>query len=307
MSKILAITGATGKKSGGYFAQVLCERRDEVTAIFDGGVRALVRASSNTEVIDAAPLHMDKYIGELTDVEFLKSAFADVDTVVHIAGIHWSREVVSAAAACHVRRLILVHTAGIYSKYKQAGEEYRLIDDFVYNTCKEVNIILTVLRPTMIYGNVSDNNVIKFIRIVDRLPLIPAVNGARYALQPVHYKDLGKAYYLVLMNEGTTAGRNFNLSGGKEIELRDMLSVIGQELGKKTRFIYVPFFLAYGGAWLIYLLTICEKDYREKVQRLCEPRAYPHQEATDAFGYTPMTFEEGIVDEVQEYLKGKQL
>lgn len=33
MSKILAVTGATGKKSGGYFAQVLCEHTDEIIMV----------------------------------------------------------------------------------------------------------------------------------------------------------------------------------------------------------------------------------------------------------------------------------
>lgn len=305
MSKVLAITGVTGK-SGGYFAHVLCEHKGETLAKFDGGIRIVVREASNTLMLDSAPLHFEKYVGSLGDINFLKKAFNDVDTVIHIAGICWSEAVVQAAADSHVRRMIVVHTTGIYSKYKQAGEEYRQIDDFIYKTCREANIALTVLRPTMIYGNTSDSNVIQFIKMVDKFPLMPVVNGARYELQPVHYKDLGKAYYQVLMNENATAGHEFNLSGGSPIELRDMLSTIGKELGKKTRFISIPFFFAYSGAWLIYLLTIGHKDYREKVQRLCEPRAYSHQDATDAFDYAPMTFGEGIVDEIREYQKGKQ-
>ncbi len=306
MNKVLAITGATGKKSGGYFAQVLCEHADAINAMFDGGIRAVVRATSNTAELDASPLHIEKFVGSVDDVDFLKQVFCNVDTIIHIAGIHWSKEVVQAAAYCHVRRLITVHTTGIYSKYKQAGEEYRQIDDFVHETCHEANIVLTVLHPTMIYGNTSDSNVIRFIRMIDKLTLVPVVNGARFELQPVHYKDLGKAYYQVLLNEDASAGHSFILSGGSPIELRDMLSTIGNELGKKIRFISIPFFFAYSGAWIIYLLTIGHKDYREKVQRLCEPRAYPHQYATDAFDYAPMTFGEGIVDEIQEYLKGKQ-
>lgn len=239
--------------------------------------------------------------GGLTDISLLKEAFKDADTVVHVAGIHFSREVVEAAAHCHVRRLILVHTTGIYSRYKAAGEEYREIDSFVYQTCKEHNIGLTILRPTMIYGNTTDNNVVKFIKMVDKLPLMPVVNGARYELQPVHYKDLGDAYYAVLMNEKATANRDFNLSGGEPIMLRDMLSEIGKNLGKKVKFISCPFGLAYLGAWLVYIVTLKKKDYREKVQRLCEPRIFSHEEATKAFGYNPRIFSVGIIDEVKQY------
>ncbi len=56
--------------------------------------------------------------GELTDIKFLTEAMSGADTVIHVAGIHWSRYVVDAAVADSVRRLILVHTTGIYSKAK---------------------------------------------------------------------------------------------------------------------------------------------------------------------------------------------
>ncbi len=82
-----------------------------------------------------------------------------------------------------------------------------------------------------------------------------------------------------------------------------MLIEMGAYLSKKMRFVSVPFPVAYGGAWLVYLLTAGKKDFREKVQRLCEPRVYPHEEATRDFGYEPRTFRSAIGDEVREYLK----
>ena len=265
------------------------------------GIRAVVRATSNTKELDRFIPNVQKYVGDLTDIPMLKKAFQDADTVIHVSGIHWSREVVKAAAYCGVRRLILVHTTGIYSKFKEAGEEYRHIDEFVYKTCKDNNIVLTILRPTMIYGNITDNNIATFIKMVDKLPLMPVVNGAKYELQPVHYRDLGNAYYAVLMNESTTVNKDFILSGGEPILLRDVLSEIGKHLGKRVLFISCPYWLAFFCAWAVYALTLKKKDYREKVQRLCEPRVFPHDDATNAFGYSPRTFQIGIVDEVKQY------
>lgn len=301
MSKILVLTGATGKKSGGVMTENIGSNLDIVRKLFPDGIRAIVRSTSNTKELDRLIPNVQKYIGDLTDVQLLKEAFKDADTVVHVAGIHWSREVVEAAVYCKVRRLILVHTTGIYSKYKEAGEEYRQIDEYVYNTCKDNNIVLSILRPTMIYGNINDNNVVVFIKMVDKLPIMPIVNGGKYELQPVHYRDLGDAYFAVLLNEKATVNRDFNLSGGEPILLRDMLSEIGKNLGKKVCFISCPFWLAYVGAWLVFLISFKKKDYREKVQRLCEPRVFSHEEATSAFGYSPRTFQEGIVDEVKQY------
>ena len=287
-------------KNRGGTAQILSAHKDEVLEKFPGGVRALVRSTSDTSKLDKSALNFEKQYGELTDTVFLEQAFQGVDTVLHIASISLTKYIVDAAVKCHVRRLICVHTTGIYSKYKEAGEEYRRIDAYAEQQCRGNGIGLTILRPTMIYGNISDNNVVQFIKMVDRLPLMPVVNGGRYDLQPVHYMDLSEAYYRVLMNENT-ANHNYILSGGEPISLRDMLSERGNCLGKKVRFVSYPFFVAYAGAWILYCVTLKKKDYREKVQRLCEPRVYPHDEATRDFGYAPRSFRVGIVNEVEEY------
>lgn len=298
---ILAVTGLSGKKSGGIFCEELGRNLSTVSALFPAGVRAICRDSTNIEKANMLIPDLQVCRGELTDEEFLYETLVDVDTLVHIAGIHWSIPIVNAAAKAGVRRLILVHTTGVYSKYKAAGAEYKKIDEHVYSICEKNNIKLTICRPTMIYGRPCDNNMIAFIKMVDKLPLMPVVNGARYELQPVNYKDLGKAYYQVLVNEDKTVGRDYNLSGDEPILLRDIFELIGEILGKKVHFISCPFLVAYLGAWIIYLITFGKKDFREKVQRLCEPRTFSHEEATQDFGYRPMTIEAGLREEIKEY------
>lgn len=302
MSGILAVTGLTGKKSGGAFAQYISDNIDEINLRFPRGIRALVRQTSNIDYLKENIPSVELCIGDLTDIDYLKKALDSVDTFVHIAGIQYSTAIVDAAVHCRVRRLILVHTTGVYSKFKSAGEQYKLIDTYVSDVCKQNSIILTICRPTMIYGNMHDNNVVKFIKMVDKFPIMPVVNGARYELQPVHFKDLAKAYFDILMNEEATANKDYNLSGGQPIMLRDMLTIIGKNLGKDVKFISCPFPIAYTGAWIVYCLTFGKKDFREKVQRFCEPRTFTHDEAKKDFGYAPVIFEVGIIDEVKEYL-----
>lgn len=307
MDEILAITGITGK-SGQAFAYRLEQNQEKIRKMFPGGIRLLLHKERERDKDILPSFDVQCMYGDLEDELFLGEAFLGVDTIVHIAGIHWSRQIVHAAANNFVRRMICVHTTGIYSKYKEAGEEYRNIDDFVYMMSKSKNIILTILRPTMIYGTINDHNVASFIRMVDKLPFMPVVNNAEYELQPVHFADLGKAYYDVLVSEKITGGHDYILSGGEEITLRDMLIEMGAYLSKRMRFVSVPFPIAYAGAWFFYLVSIGKIDLREKVQRLCEPRVYPHEEASRDFGYDPRTFRSAIGDEVREYLevKGKK-
>ena len=302
--EVLAITGITGK-SGRVFAHYISKNADKIREMFPGGIKLLLHKERETDKEILKEFNPEIVYGDLDDMQFLSEVFAGVDTIVHIAGIHWSREIATAAGQNYIRRMVMVHTTGIYSKYKAAGEEYRNIDEYVYQTCKSKGIILTILRPTMIYGTLSDGNVAKFIRMVDRFPIMPVVNNAEYELQPVHYKDLGKAYYDVLVAEEITGGHDYILSGGEEILLKDMFKEMGAYLAKRMRFFSVPFPIAYGGAWIVYLISVKKIDFREKVQRLCEPRVYPHEEASRDFGYNPRTFRNGIAGEVAEYQKWK--
>ena len=54
-------------------------------------------------------------------------------------------------------------------------------------------------------------------------------------------------------------------------------------------------------AWILYLITFCQIDYREKVQRMVEPRTFDFADAANDFGYAPVSFEEGVKDEVEQY------
>ena len=163
------------------------------------------------------------------------------------------------------------------------------------------DVAKTILRPTMIYGNLHDENVAVFMKMVYKLRLFPVVDHAKYELQPVWCGDLGKAYYQVLTHPETTKNKEYNLSGGRPILLLDMFKVMASKLGVKNRFISVPFWVAYSGSWALYILSLGRVDFREKVQRLVEPRVYSHELATHDFGYTPVTFEEGIDGEIEEF------
>ena len=84
--------------------------------------------------------------------------------------------------------------------------------------------------------------------------------------------------------------------------LLDMFKVMAKYLGVNNVFVSVPFPIAYGLAWMLYIVTVGKKDFREKVQRLVEPRTFDHSEATRDFNYTPVSFEEGVKGEIEEYM-----
>jgi len=294
---MLLVTGITGH-SGKYFLQELIRNK------YDGPIRCIVRANSDTSLIDNSGLNIEKIVGDIENQEFMNEVMNGVNTVVHIASIFYSVTLMKAAVKNDVKRAIIVHTTGIYSKYKSASEEYKGIEKSIDKIIKESNstIGLIYLRPTMIYGYINDSNMIIFIKMVDRLRLFPIIDQGRNLLQPVNGRDLGKAYYQVLMNSDIMSG-DYILSGEKPISMKDLFRLISQILNKRITFISVPLALGEFMAKSLKVCTLGKVDYIEKVQRMGEDRNFSHESAKKDFGYQPMSLHEGLKLEIEEYLK----
>jgi nucleoside-diphosphate-sugar epimerase len=292
---MLLVTGITGH-TGKYFLNELINNNYEDT------VRCVIRENSDTSLLDTSGLKIEKVTGDITDKEFLNSCMRDVDTVLHIAGIQRSLDLIEVAVKNGVQRSILVHTTGIYSKFKSASEEYKNIETGIENIAnKSVKINITILRPTMIYGDLCDLNISKFIKMVDKLRIFPIIDKGYSLIQPVNARDLGKAYYQVLCMPIELVKKEYILSGEKPIKMVEALKLISNNLNKKTVFISVPLVIGVFLAKSLKVVTLGKVDYIERVQRMGENRSFSHEDASKDFGYNPMPFSEGIRIEVEQY------
>lgn len=292
---MLLVTGITGH-TGKYFLQELIHHK------YDGEIRCIVREKSDTSLLDNSGLKIEKVIGDLNNKEFIDACMKDVDTVFHIVNIRYSLNIVEAAIKNNVKRAILVHTTGIYSKFRIASEEYKIIESKLQEIIQNKKIKVTILRPTMIYGDLCDHNMSKFIKMIDRFRVFPVINHGKGLIQPVNARDLGKAYYSVLMMKNDNVKQEYILSGEKPITMMDAFKLINDNLDKKTIFISFPLWFGVLLARILKLLSFGRVDYIEKVQRMSEDRSFSHEKAKKDFGYNPESFEIGIAREVKQYV-----
>lgn len=293
---MLLVTGITGH-SGRYFLQELIKNK------YEGYIRCVIKDPAESSLLENTGLNLKAVVGDLNDSEFINEVMQDVDVVLHIASIFYSVNVIEAAVKHNVSRAILVHTTGIYSKYKCASEEYSNIEAQIKQIiAKSESPLSTVyLRPTMIYGNVNDKNLIVFIKMVDKLRLFPVIDHGKNLLQPVNGRDLGQAYYQVLCSSVNSG--DYILSGEKPISMVEVFELISNKLKKKTKFVNVPLGLGVFMARCLKVATLGHVDYKEKIQRMGEDRSFPHTAAKEDFGYSPIDFEQGLNIEIDEYLE----
>ncbi|MDN3019194.1 NAD(P)H-binding protein [Paenibacillus sp. BSR1-1] len=291
---MLFVTGITGH-TGKWFLKRLIEEK------YPGKIRCVVREHSDTSLLDQSGFDIEKVYGSLEDQPFLESVMTGVETVVHIASIVFSEKVVDAAIKNQVKWVVLVHTTGRYSKYKSASEEYIRIEDGIL---KKLDLIgITVLRPTIIYGSSGDRNMYKLVDYLFRHRFFPMFGKGDNLMQPVHARDLGNAYYDVLMSREKTFNREYNLSGGATIKYIDLVRSVSSALNRKNSIVKIPLSLSILAARIYNAMTKNAIISVEQVLRMQEDKDFSYEQASRDFGYSPMPFEEGIKGEVEEYLR----
>lgn len=295
---MLLVIGATGH-TGRYFLQELKNNN------YKDKVRFLIRNKENKDIFKAYNLNYETIQGDLNNQEDLIRACKDVDTILEIFNIRYSLNVLNAALSQNVKRIIFVHTTGIYSKYKMASEEYKKIEEEVIRKAKG-KIDITILRPTMIYGDTCDHNISKFIKMMDKMRIYPMIAGGKAKIQPVNARDLGRAYYQVLINRDKTINKDYNLSGEAPISIKEMLKSILKYLDKKTIFITIPLWLSVFCAYILKCITIGKIDIVEKVLRMDEDRCFNNSKAKVDFGYSTIKFQQGLKEETKQYINEKK-
>lgn len=295
---MLLVIGATGH-TGRYFLQELKNNN------YNEKVRFLVRNKEKDDIFKEYNLDYEIIHGDLNNKEDIQKACKGIDTILEIYNIRYSLNVLGAALKENVRRIIFVHTTGIYSKYKMASGEYKVIEKEVIEKAKG-KIDITILRPTMIYGDTCDLNISKFIKMMDKMRVYPMIAGGKAKIQPVNARDLGRAYYQVLVNEEKTKNKDYNLSGEAPITIKDMLKSILKYLDKKSIFIPIPLWLSVACAYILKAITLGKVNIVEKVLRMDEDRCFDNSKARKDFGFTTIEFQKGLEEEVRQYVERKK-
>lgn len=227
-----------------------------------------------------------------------------ITQIIHIANIRYSPIIMELANEYKIGKVVLVHTTGVYSQYRDYSSLYKEIEDKILNS-SYANTSYVILRPTMIYGNERDHNMHKLIKFLKKFPIFPVFGDGSALMQPVHVEDLADAIYRAhstpeIMNE------DFDLSGGSVVKYKKVLRLISGGLNKKVLFLFIPIKLA------IFSAKIYNKLFKraiisvEQVARLQEDKAYPNEKARNLLGWNPRSFEVGILQEI-ELLKAEKV
>jgi farnesol dehydrogenase len=314
----ILITGATGYL-GSQLVQLLAGQGHDV--------RVLCRTRPSLPLFSQKSVHIA--IGDIEDPSSLDRAMTGISQVYHLAAYAriWSkdkeryhnlnvtgtRNVLEAAGAAGVRKVLHVSTAGVVgpSKEKPMDEMMPRNADFFnrYESTKWASeqvchafsrngLPVTIVNPSRVYGpglDTGSNPVTKLIELYMK---------GRWKIIPGSGEDIGSYCYVDDVVQGLVAGMEKGrdgeryLLGGVNASFNELLRVVSRISGIYNRSWHVPFFLleAFSYAQLFVANTtgkppMITPDWVRKYQYHW---ALDSSKAQQELGYTIRPLEEGI-------------
>jgi len=281
------VTGATGF-TGSRVVPLLLKNGYEV--------RCLYRASSDRSPLDG--LNIEWVLGEVSDTESLTSAMGGTDALVNIASLGFGHadSIIRAAKDAGVRRAVFISTTAIFTQLNAKSKKIRVAAELAIEMS---GLHYTILRPTMIYGSPRDRNMWRLIRFLRLSPIIPIFGDGKYLQQPIYVDDVAAAV-LACLKADVTIGVSYNIVGKHPLTYNDVIDTIAKRMNKRVWKLHIPSKPVVGLLKLLEKIRIPFPIKAEQVLRLNENKDFSYAEAGRDFGFSPLSFEEGIGKEVDE-------
>ena len=283
----IAVSGANGFTGRFVCAELQRRQRSFI---------ALLRPVSDTAWMDAHQIPVR--FADLNHTEQLADQLKGCNALLNVASIDFGAapSILEACRSAGVRRAVFVSTTAIFTQLNAGSKVVRQAAEAAITSS---GLDTTILRPTMIYGTPGDRNMIR----LDRWPLLPVFGYGRSLQQSVHVSDVAWSVVQAL-EASATIGREFNISGAAPLTYNDVLRLTAQALGRRVQRFHIPAQPMVAALQAIERFGVTLPIKAEQVLRLNEDKAFSHVEAAEAFGYSPMAFEQGIRQEVALFRSG---
>jgi len=180
--------------------------------------------------------------------------------------------------------------AGVSDPYERSlAANLQQSEASLRDTCAKAGIGLTLLRPTLIYGNGRDHSLTPMLAMARRWRVLPWPFSATGLRQPVHADDLARAV-LQCLDRPETAGHCFDLPGGEQLTVAAMLKRSARVLAPDAYLLPVPTW-AFGLALKAAARASAQPvSVRGIIQRLKRDQLFDAEPARHAFGFSPRSF-----------------
>jgi nucleoside-diphosphate-sugar epimerase len=285
---MILLIGATGFL-GPYVLKALLSKNYKVNC--------LVRPSSSRTALLKTAKSFGKNIefstGNLESGDSIITAVKKAGSVVYMVDLENTDLLeifLKTAARTGLKRAIFISSTTVLIPLESSTKKQKINSE---KLIKKTGFNYTILRPSMIYGSKNDPNFSKMIKFIKDKGFFMTFGSGNNLIQPIYIEDVAEAVSSVINNKKTYR-KTYNIAGKSPLRYNEMLEIVKEKLKKDFRVIKVPLRLS---SLLISLYSKVSKKpllTAGQVARIGIDKAYSFREAKKDFGFSPMSFEEGI-------------
>jgi uncharacterized protein YbjT (DUF2867 family) len=287
---VILITGGTGFV-GSHVVHGLRVR--------DQPVRALARRPDKQDRLHAWGVELVQ--GDMTDAESLRRAADGCDIAVHLVAlppfsgdaaverlmVQGTRDLVAAAKAAGVKRLVLMSALGTKEETQDVAPYLRgkwAMEQEVRGS--EIDHV--IFRPSFIFG--PDGGMLpSLLKLARYSPVMPVPSTRR--LQPIWVEDVAGFFAEAVEGKGNGT---YELGGPDQVSWRELFDRIRRVLGKRRLKLQVPLGLSKAGAAAAQLLPPFRGARGAVAMLEHEDNVTDIGPAIEAFGIQPISLDEQI-------------
>jgi nucleoside-diphosphate-sugar epimerase len=181
-------------------------------------------------------------------------------------------------------------------------------EDWLRNFTAETNLPITIVQPANVFGPYDRTFFIKFAEAIEK-KMMTYINGGKAWTCPTYIENLADALWLAATKD-EAIGETFIISDGLEINWKQFIEKICQELQVSKPRLSINFYIAYRMAILmegIYKLLRIKTAPAITRYRICNAGRDYHfsiEKAREVLGYSPqVNIDEAIRRTVEWYKK----
>lgn len=287
--KNIVVVGGTGFTG----TQVL-KQLEEIDNI---KVTCIVRSSHKKPIWNGKnPLNI--LFGDLDDPASLDASFKDQDAMIFVASMGFGHMeiVVRACEKNGINRAVFTSSTAIFTRLPAQSVDGRETGE---KAVMSSSINWTILRPTMIFGRIGDRNTERLVKNLKKFPFFFIPGPGKALQQPIFVDDVAKATIQALLTEKSVK-KAYNISGADYFPFNEMVKATAQALNKNIWIINLPLFPMQLLVRLYNVLSKTPKLSEEQILRLNEDKAFDHNNASNDFDFSPISFAEGVKNLIKE-------
>ena len=204
--------------------------------------------------VDAAPFNFDRPVElarSLEGADVLYNTYwvrFPKGELTHAKAVDNIKALIRAAEDAGVRRIVHV---SITNATLDSPLTYFSGKAQVEEAIKNSSLSYAIIRPTVIFGaeDILVNNIAWFLR---RFPVFTMIGSGDYLLQPVYVEDMAELVVNAAQQSDDVA---LDAVGPDTFTFEEMVRLIGEKIGKKTRVVHMPPNLAFFLSKLVGLVV----------------------------------------------------